>query len=259
MSNYTDGLPEIFRPSVEAAKGNPSVSPQLNFQERLQQAIENRDLVSDDPRVLLGDNLPVTLRNLIEARKGIEAMPSSSGSTLDLITGKRPLGSPAAGSTDVEPISLEPSNYQPTASTPPLATESGPTAPGFDPGNTTTQLGGLASVLKDYLGGQQGYLNKITDPQYLEAQSALRQRELANATRLIADAQMGQMKEKTRRDTIDAWRQITSDQIRAQTALAQGLMEAAYRSATPNAATIQALAPLSQQAMSVFKPGTSVI
>jgi hypothetical protein len=142
---------------------------------------------------------------------------------------------------------------------PPLGTGGGQTAPGYGPENTTTQLGGLASVLKEYLGGQQGYLDKITDPQYLEAQSALRQRELANATRLIADAQMGQMKEKTRRDTIDAWRQITSDQIRAQTSLAQGLMEAAYRSATPNAATIQALAPLSQQAMSVFKPGTSVI
>lgn len=232
MSNYTDGLPEIFRSSVEGMYGFLK-----------QPFMDSMDAASDvfvKGRVS-GENPVVTAGKVAQTFIPYRVSQATE------------VSSPAEPALDPAAPPLEPTN----TTSPPIG--GGPTAPGLDPRNTTTQLGDLVNVFDKYLGGQQGYLDKITDPQYLEAQSALRQRELANATRLIADAQMGQMKEKTRRDTIDAWRQITSDQIRAQTALAQGLMEASYRSATPNAATIQALAPLSQQAMSVFKPGTSVI
>jgi len=135
-----------------------------------------------------------------------------------------------------------------------------PTAPlpGNQTANTTDQLGGLVDVLKTQIEQQGRRFDRTTSPEYLDAAMRRRQQELAYATDLLSKAQMGQMKEKTRRDVIDGWRKIQQEKIRANTVMATAMMNTAYLAATPNANVLSALNVASDSAMRAFQPGQAV-
>ena len=97
-----------------------------------------------------------------------------------------------------------------------------------------------------------------SSPERQRQQSQLRREELAYATDLLSKAQMGQMREKTRRDVIDGWRKIQQEKIRANTVMATAMMNTAYLAATPNANVLSALNVASDSAMRAFQPGQAV-
>lgn len=65
-------------------------------------------------------------------------------------------------------------------------------------------------------------------------------------------------REVTRRNVINAWRDVTNQQIKRDAVLGSSMLQAAYLSATPNANVLSALAGPTQQAMAAFKPGQAV-
>lgn len=65
-------------------------------------------------------------------------------------------------------------------------------------------------------------------------------------------------REVTRRQVINAWRDVTNQQIKRDAVLGSSMLQAAYLSATPNANVLSALAGPTQQAMAAFKPGQAV-
>lgn len=142
---------------------------------------------------------------------------------------------------------------QPTPST-----EQTSQLPGNQPLNTTNQLGGLVDVLRTEIEERGRRQDRITSGDYLDAQMRRRQKELAFATDLVAKAQMGQMREKTRRDVLDGWRKIQQEKIRANTIMATALMNTSILAATPNTGVIQALSGPTQAAIQAFRPGQSV-
>ena len=130
--------------------------------------------------------------------------------------------------------------------------------PGDQPQPTTNQLGGLVDVLRAEIEERGRRQDRITSPEYLDAAMRRRQQELAYATDLLSKAQMGQMKEKTRRDVIDGWRKIQQEKIRANTVMATAMMNTAYLASTPNPNVLSALNVASDSAMRAFQPGQAV-
>jgi hypothetical protein len=233
MASY-EGLPEIFAPSVAEATGDIRFDPTFGgkvkpTQETLEQ-IKSSGAI--DPNVL-GKDLPAPIRNLIDERLKLE--------------GKYNLP-PADTSKD---ISETPYQREPIADTPTRL-------PGDQPRGTTGQLGGLVDVLQTEIEERGRRQDRITSPEYLDAAMRRRQRELAYATDLVSKAQMGQMREKTRRDVIDGWRKIQQEKIRANTVMATAMMNTAYLAATPNANVLSALNAASDSAMRAFQPGQAV-
>jgi len=134
------------------------------------------------------------------------------------------------------PVAQQTPQATPQAQPPATATpEPSTRLPGDQPLNTTSQLGGLVDVLRDEIEERGRRQDRITSPEYLDAAMRRRQQELAYATDLLSKAQMGQMREKTRRDVIDGWRKIQQEKIRANTVMATAMMNTAYLAATPNA------------------------
>ena len=142
---------------------------------------------------------------------------------------------------------------QPTPATQPTSP-----LPGNQTANTTGQLGGILDAILRSQDRQYDYLTEISSPERQRQQSQLRREELAYATDILSKAQMGQMREKTRRDVIDGWRKIQQEQIRANTTMATAMMNTAYLAATPNANVLSALNVASDSAMRAFKPGQAV-
>lgn len=158
------------------------------------------------------------------------------------------------------PVAQQTPQATPQAQPPATATpEPSTRLPGDQPLNTTSQLGGLVDVLRDEIEERGRRQDRITSPEYLDAAMRRRQQELAYATDLLAKAQMGQMREKTRRDVIDGWRKIQQEKIRANTTMATAMMNTAYLAATPNANVLSALNVASDSAMRAFQPGQAVI
>jgi len=157
------------------------------------------------------------------------------------------------------PVAQQTPQATPQAQPPATATpEPSTRLPGDQPLNTTSQLGGLVDVLRDEIEERGRRQDRITSPEYLDAAMRRRQQELAYATDLLAKAQMGQMREKTRRDVIDGWRKIQQEKIRANTTMATAMMNTAYLAATPNANVLSALNVASDSAMRAFQPGQAV-
>lgn len=158
------------------------------------------------------------------------------------------------------PVAQQTPQATPQAQPPATATpEPSTRLPGDQPLNTTSQLGGLVDVLRDEIEERGRRQDRITSPEYLDAAMRRRQQELAYATDLLSKAQMGQMREKTRRDVIDGWRKIQQEKIRANTTMATAMMNTAYLAATPNANVLSALNVASDSAMRAFQPGQAVI
>lgn len=132
-------------------------------------------------------------------------------------------------------------------------TAGGATAP------VQNNLGDLLSAIERISGIQFGLSEKITDPEYI---NALRDADLARRKEeaaTLAQYQMGQMKEQTKRDTIKAWQAITQTQLQRDALMAMSLANTAYLANTPNANVLSALnAPL-QQAAQAFQAGKPVI
>tara|TARA_R100000734_G_C3294111_1_gene85520 strand:- start:125 stop:817 length:693 start_codon:yes stop_codon:yes gene_type:complete len=229
MASY-EGLPEIFAPSVAEATGDIRFDPSFGgkvkpTQETLDRIESSRSI---DPNVL-GKDLPAPIRNLMNERLRLE--------------GKYNLPSTDTSETYYQrrPISDTPTRL-----------------PGDQPQRTTNALGDLVDVLRTEIKERGSRQDRIISDEYLDAQMRRRQQELAYATDLLSKAQMGQMKEKTRRDVIDGWRKIQQEKIRANTIMATAMMNTAYLAATPNANVLSALNVASDSAMRAFQPGQAV-
>ena len=149
------------------------------------------------------------------------------------------------------------SQVENTAQQTPAAQPTSP-LPGNQTANTTGQLGGLTDLLRTQLEQQGARFDRTTSPEFLDDQLRRRKEELRYATDILSKAQMGQMKEKTRRDVIDGWRKIQQEKIRANTVMATAMMNTAYLAATPNANVLSALNVASDSAMRAFQPGQAV-
>jgi hypothetical protein len=230
MASY-EGLPEIFAPSVAEATGDIRFDPSFGgkvtpTQETLEQIESSRAI---DPNVL-GKDLPAPIRNLMNERLKLE--------------GKYNLPSTDTSETYYQ--------RQPIADTPTRL-------PGDKPQGTTGVLSQYMDLLREELEATRAAQERTTSREYLDDAMRRRQQELAYATDLLSKAQMGQMREKTRRDVIDGWRKIQQEKIRANTVMATAMMNTAYLAGTPNANVMNALNTASSAAMQAFQPGQAVI
>ena len=229
-----DGLPEVFVPSVAAATGDTRLDPNryaFVFSPEVDKAIQ-RGYGQLDKNVF-GGFLPggaESVRGKLERLEKGELIPAPA-QTLPV--------DPYTGSSKIEP--------QRTTR-----------LPGDQPQPTTNGLGGLVDVLREEIRQRGQRQDRITSPEYLDDAMRRRQQELAYATDLLSKAQMGQMREKTRRDVIDGWRKIQQEKIRANTVMATAMMNTAYLAATPNANVLSALNVASDSAMRAFQPGQAV-
>lgn len=229
MATY-EGLPEVFAASVAEATGDIRFDPSFGgkvkpTQETLERIESSRAI---DPNVL-GKDLPAPIRNLMNERLKIE--------------GKYNLPSTDTSETYYQrrPISDTPTRL-----------------PGDQPQRTTGTLGGVVDAILRSEDRRYDYLKEISSPERQRQQLELEKDRLAYATDLLSKAQMGQMREKTRRDVIDGWRKIQQEKIRANTVMATAMMNTAYLAATPNANVLSALNVASDSAMRTFQPGQAV-
>ena len=234
MATY-EGLPQVFAASVAEAMGDNPLDPtRYGFKflpEGVERAIE-RGYGQLDKNVF-GGFLPggaESVRGKLERLEKGELIPAPA-QTLPV--------DPYTGSSKIEP--------QRTTR-----------LPGDQPQPTTNGLGGLVDVLREEIRQRGQRQDRITSPEYIDDAMRRRQQELAYATDLLSKAQMGQMREKTRRDVIDGWRKIQQEKIRANTVMATAMMNTAYLAATPNANVLSALNVASDSAMRAFQPGQAV-
>ena len=236
MASY-EGLPEVFTASVAEATGDIAFLPEgmdravKGMTKGLGQAIERGYGQLDDK--VFGGFLPggaESVRGQLQRLERGELTPAPAQAL--------PV-TPYTGSSEIEP-------QQTTR------------LPGDQPVSTTGQLGGLVDVLRTEIEDRGRRFDRTTSPEYLDAAMRRRQQELAYATDLLSKAQMGQMREKTRRDVIDGWRKIQQEKIRANTVMATAMMNTAYLAATPNANVLSALNVASDSAMRAFQPGQAV-
>ena len=229
-----DGLPEVFVPTVAAATGDTRLDPNryaFVFSPEVDKAIQ-RGYGQLDKNVF-GGFLPggaESVRGKLERLEKGELIPAPA-QTLPV--------DPYTGSSKIEP--------QRTTR-----------LPGDQPQPTTNGLGGLVDVLREEIRQRGQRQDRITSPEYLDDAMRRRQQELAYATDLISKAQMGQMREKTRRDVIDGWRKIQQEKIRANTLMATAMMNTAYIASTPNPNLMNALNTASSAAMQAFQSGQAV-
>jgi len=161
---------------------------------------------------------------------------------------------------DDVPVAQQKPQATPQAQPPATTTEEPSTKlPGDQPTPVAQTTGSIFDAILRSADRQYDYLREISSPERQRQQSQLRREELAYATDLLSKAQMGQMREKTRRDTIEQWRKLESDKIRANTVMATAMMNTAYLAATPNANVLSALNVASDSAMRAFQPGQAVI
>ena len=236
MASY-EGLPEVFTASVAEATGDIAFLPEgmdravKGMTKGLGQAIERGYGQLDDK--VFGGFLPggaESVRGQLQRLERGELTPAPV-QTLPV--------TPYTGSSEIEP-------QQTTR------------LPGDQPQRTTNQVGGLVDAILRSEDRRYDYLREISSPERQRQQSQLRREELAYATDLLSKAQMGQMREKTRRDVIDGWRKIQQEKIRANTVMATAMMNTAYLAATPNANVLSALNVASDSAMRAFQPGQAV-
>lgn len=141
-----------------------------------------------------------------------------------------------------------------------------PLIPPVDPGisdyesnQTLPTVAAAQGEIGDLRGDLAQILREAMDP---ERRQIMIDQDLAATKEINAINQryaMEKGREVTRRQVIDAWRSVTNEQIKRDAVLGSSMLQAAYLSATPNANVLSALAGPTQQAMSAFKPGSSVI
>ena len=107
--------------------------------------------------------------------------------------------------------------------------------------------GDLAQILRDAMDPER---RQIMIDQDLAATKEI--------NRINQQYAMEKGREVTRRQVINAWRDVTNQQIKRDAVLGSSMLQAAYLSATPNANVLSALAGPTQQAMAAFKPGQAV-
>ena len=160
---------------------------------------------------------------------------------------------------DVPVVQQTPQTTPQTQPPAPTTPEASTKLPGDQPAPVAQTTGSIFDALSRSQENYYDYLKEISSPERQRQQSQLRREELEYATDLLSKAQMGQMREKTRRDVIDGWRKIQQEKIRANTVMATAMMNTAYLAATPNANVLSALNVASDSAMRAFQPGQAVI
>ena len=213
------------------------------------------DVLVDAPRALREryvDTALTAAEDLLGVTKQNEPRPIGNLPPSAAVKGTGPRGNTVGSDADPNTPGLQ-GPGAPGAST----TES-QKAPGYGTGATTNYLNTLSEAILEQLkaGNEQNAM--VLSEEYRRSQLELEKERLAHATGLLAKAQMGQMREKTRRDTIEQWRKLESDKIRANTVMATAMMNTAYLAATPNANVLSALNVASDSAMRAFQPGQAV-
>lgn len=155
---------------------------------------------------------------------------------------------------DPDPVSVTEAEKTPSET----SIEGQQKAPGYDSTPTSDALGQIFDIYRKQLDQANQQNQVLTSPGFLDDASRRRKEELAYATNLLSKAQMGQMREKTRRDVLDGWRKIQQEKIRANTVMATALMNTSILAATPNTGVIQALSGPTQAAIQAFQPGQAV-
>jgi hypothetical protein len=155
---------------------------------------------------------------------------------------------------DPDPVSVTEAEKTPSET----SIEGQQKAPGYDSTPTSNALGQIFDIYRKQLDQANQQNQVLTSPGFLDDASRRRKEELAYATNLLSKAQMGQMREKTRRDVLDGWRKIQQEKIRANTVMATALMNTSILAATPNTGVIQALSGPTQAAIQAFQPGQGV-
>ena len=151
------------------------------------------------------------------------------------------------------------------ASQPPNGAQ-GAVIPPVDPGTSDEQssqtlptVGTAQATVGDLRGDLAQILRDAMDP---ERRQIMIDQDLAatkEINRINQQYAMEKGREVTRRQVINAWRDVTNQQIKRDAVLGSSMLQAAYLSATPNANVLSALAGPTQQAMAAFKPGQSVV
>jgi len=234
MASY-EGLPEVFATSVAQATGDNKLDPTRYGFKFLPEGVERaigRGYGQLDKNVF-GGFLPGGAESV---RGKLERLEKG----------------------ELTPAPVQTSPVTPNTTSQELEPEQRPRLPGDQPQPTTNQVGSLVDAILRSEDRRYDYLREISSPERQRIQLELEKEKLAYATDLLSKAQMGQMKEKTRRDVIDGWRKIQQEKIRANTIMATAMMNTAYLAATPNANVLSALNVASDSAMRAFQPGQAV-
>ena len=106
-------------------------------------------------------------------------------------------------------------------------------------------------------------IDALTNPEYYAQRAAVDQANWERRQELSRIAGMDQTRELTRRkiegDIINAWQNITSEQIKAQAQISSNMMNLAYASSVPNPNVLNAGAQLAAQGSRGFSAPTSTL